>query len=213
MKLRRRELIEVKSNLEMTVRERGKVMTRRRGHNIWLNLGREYLAQLIAYTSFSPLTAERNDRVRYMGVGIGGTRQIAPSIANASPLGGAVPPNAYAGTNAQVDTDPTVTVLERPVRISGGTDPYPGLVGDTWLGQVQAPAQHPTATQTTFRRVFSQLEVSYGTYLTVPLSEIGLFTHAASPGVYNNTAIAYDTFDTLSKTDAFELEVAWTIRF
>lgn len=207
------ERIEVKSNLVLTVRDRGKIVTRRRGHNIWLNLGREYLAQLICYSSFSPLTTERDDRVRYMGVGIGGNRQIAPAVANASPLGGGTPPNAYAGTNTQSDTDPTVTVLERPVRISGGTDPYPGIVGDVWLGQVQAPAAHPTATQTEFRRVFTSTEISYGIYLSVPLSEIALFTGAASTGVYNNTAIAYDTFDTISKTNAFELEVAWTIRF
>lgn len=195
------------------MRERGKITKRSRGHNIWLNLGREYLAQLISYSSFSPLTPERDDRIRYMGLGIGGSRQIAPTVANSSPLGGASPPNAYAGTNAQVDTDPDVTTLERPVRLSGGTDPYPGLVGDEWLGQIQAPAAHPTATQTRFIRVFTQLEISYGIYLTVPLSEIALFTDAADPGVYNNTAIAYDTFDTLSKTDAFELEVNWTIRF
>lgn len=205
--------IEVKSNLTLIIRERGKIVTRRKGHNIWLNLGREFLAQLISYTSFAPLTPERDDRIRYMGLGIGGTRQIAPTVANASPLGGASPPNAYAGTNAQTDTDLLVTNLERPVRISGGTLAYPGDVLDVWLGQVQAPASHPTATQTTFRRVFTQAEVSYGIYTSVPLSEVALFTHAANPNVYNNTAIAYDTFDTVSKTGAFDLEVAWTIRF
>ena len=207
------EDLEVKSNLSIVARERGKIVARRDGHNIWLNLGREYLAQLIAYTSFTPLTPERNDRVRYMGLGIGGTRQIAPSVANAPPIGGGVPPNDYAGTNSQTDADPTVTRLERPVRVSGSTTAYPGQVGDVWLGQVQAPALHPTATQVTFSRLFTQTEVSYNTYLTIPLSEIMLFTSAASPGVYNNTGIAYDTFDTLSKTPAFELEVAWTVRF
>lgn len=205
--------IEVRSNLFLTARERGKIVARREGHNIWLNLGREYLAQLIAYASFTPLTPERNDRVRYMGLGIGGSRQIAPGVANASPLGGASPPNDYAGTNSQTDEDPTVTRLERPVRVSGSNTPYPGLAGDAWLGQVQAPATHPTATQVTFIRLFTQLDVSYGTYLSVPLSEVMLFTSAANPNVYNNTGIAYDTFDTLSKTLAFELEVAWTVRF
>lgn len=205
--------IEVHSNLELIVRERGKITARRRGHNIWLNLGREYLAQLIAYSSFSPLTPERDDRIRYMGLGIGSNRQIAPAVANSSPLGGSTAPNAYAGTNAQTDTDPDVTSLERPVRVSGGTTDYPGVVGDIWLGQVQAPATHPTATQTTFSRVFTQSEISYGIYLTVPLSEIMLFSDAADPGVYNNTGIAYDSFDTLSKTGAFDLQINWTIRF
>jgi hypothetical protein len=40
-----------------------------------------------------------------------------------------------------------------------------------------------------------------------------LFTSAASISVWNNTGVAYDTFDTISKTDAFDLEVSWTVRF
>lgn len=207
-RLRFNEEIEVKQNLFLTMRERGKIVERREGHNIWLNLGREYLASLIAYANFNPNTPERDDRIQYMGLGIGGTRQVAPAIANAAPIS---PP--YTGTNNQTDTDPTITTLERPVRISGSGSNYPGLAGDVWLGQVQAPATHATATEVTFVRLFTQVEVSYGSFLSVPLSEIGLFTSAADPGYYLNTIVAYDTFDTLSKTVAFELEVTWTIRF
>lgn len=202
--------VEAESNLELTLRERGKLVQapQRRVHNIWLNLGREYLAALITYSSFTPLTPERNDRIRYMGLGVGGSRQLAPGTANSPPIS-----TAYPGSNAQVDTDPNILRMERPVRVTGGSTAYPGAVADAWLGQVQAPAQHPTTTSTTFKRLFGLLEVSYLPFQSVPLSEVGLFTNAANPGIYNNTMIAYDTFDTLSKTDAFELEVAWTIRF
>jgi hypothetical protein len=72
---------------------------------------------------------------------------------------------------------------------------------------------HTTATETTFIRLFTQTEISYGSFLTVPLSEIMLFTNAADPENYLNNGVAYDTFDTLSKTVAFELQVEWTIRF
>lgn len=205
---RRHATIEVKQNVHLIARERGKIVARRDGHNIWVNLGREYLASLIAYSSFAPLTTERDDRIRYMGVGIGGTRQLALAVANAVPL-----VTAYPGSNAKTDTDPTVTTLERPVRVTGSTNPYPGLGGDAWIGQIQAPATHSTATEVTLKRLFTQLEVSYGTFLTVPLSEVGLFTAATSVSVYNNPLVAYDTFDTLSKTSAFELEVDWTVRF
>ena len=206
--MRREDIIEVKNNLILTARERGKIVARREGHNIWLNLGREYLASLIAYSSFSPLTPERNDRIQYMGVGIGGNRQLALSTANSNPL-----LTAYPGSNAQTDTDPTLVSLERPVRISGSSTPYPGLAGDVWLGQIQAPAVHATATEVTFSRLFSQTDVSYNPFLTVPLSEVMLFTSAASTAVYNGTGVAYDTFDTLSKTSAFDLEISWTVRF
>lgn len=210
MRMQKLGLVEAESNLELTLRERGKRIgaPQRRVHNIWLDLGREYLASMIAYSSFSPLTAERNDRVRYMGLGIGGSRQLAPGTAGSEPMS-----SSYPGSNVQTDTDTSVLRLERPVRLTGGSVAYPGVVTDTWLGQVQAPAQHPTPTSTTFRRLFGLLDISYLPFMTVPLSEVGLFTSAASPTVYNNTMVAYDTFDTLSKTDAFELEVVWTIRF
>ena len=126
--------IEVKQNLSLTMRERGKLVDRRVGHNIWLNLGREYLAQLISYSSFSPDVPERDDRVKYMGLGIGGTRQLAPATANNPPVS---PP--YTGVNSQTDLDPTITTIERPVRVSGGSSAYPDVSGDAWLGRIQAP--------------------------------------------------------------------------
>lgn len=203
--------VEVRSNLRLCLRERGKIIAKREGHNIWLNTGREYLAQLMALQSYVPDTPMRNDRIKYMGFGIGGTRQLATALANSPPMS-----VAYPGTNLQVDTDPTLTRLERPVRISGSTtgptDPY--SVADVWLATIQAPPIQTTATQITFRRIFAQTEISYGTFSSVPLSEIGLFTSQAQPlGQPYNVPVAYDTFDTLSKTGAFELELDWTVRF
>lgn len=211
VELRKRETIEVKSNLILTLRERGKLVQEVRGHNIWLDIGRTWLAQLIAYSSFSPLTPYTDFRIRYMGLGIGGTRQIAPAVANNPPLGGVG--GAYAGTNVYTDTDPGVTHLERPVRISGGTGAYPGAGSDVWLGQIASPPTFPTATSVNFQRLFTEPEVSYSSFLTVPLSEVALFHAGASETTYNNAPVAYDTFDTLSKTGAFALEVNWTVRF
>jgi len=203
--------IVVRSNLKLTMRERGKVAARREGHNIWLNLGREYLAHLIALASYGPDVPQEDHRIKYMGLGIGGTRQVAPGVANVPPMS-----VVYLGSNAQTDIDPLVQQLERPVRISGSTtgptDPY--SPSDVWLGTVQAPPIHATATEVTFVRVFTQTEVSYSSFISVPLSEIMLFTSNAIPiGEPHNTGVAYDTFDTLSKTGAFELEGEWTIRF
>lgn len=208
MNIRKAATVEVAQNLSLIVRQNGKITDRRDGHNIWLDLGREYLANLIAYSSFAPPTTYTDHRIRYMGLGVGGTRQVAPSVANNEPI-----LSAYPGGNTQTDTDPTVTRLERPVRITGSATlpPYDAL--DVWLGQVQAPATFPAATSVTFRRLFTELEISYTPYLSVPLSEIMLFTNAADPNRHDNTGVAYDTFDTLSKTSAFELEVSWTIRF
>jgi len=191
------------------MRERGKIVTLREGHNIWLNLGREYLASLISYSSFSPVTRETDAGLRYMGFGIGGTRQLLLGVANDPALLGAIHP----GTNAQTDTSPAVTRLERPVRLSGSSLPFPWDSADVWLGQVQAPPGHPLPTQTVLSRLFTQAELNYSPFLSVPVSECGLFTGTANPNVFNNTLVAYDTFDSMSKTAAFDLEVVWTIRF
>lgn len=203
------ETVEVKNNLKLIARERGKIVARREGHNIWLDIGREYLASVIALASYGPDVPQRNDRVKYMGFGIGGTRQIAPAMANVPPMS-----TAYPGANVQTDLDPEVIRLERPVRISGGTTPSPGGAGDVWLGTIQAPAIHTTPREVTFRRLFTQSEVSYSTFSSVPLSEVGLYTSLAVPiGTISNSPVAYDTFDTISKTGAFEIEVEWTVRF
>lgn len=199
--------IEVRTNLKITARERGKIVARREGHNIWLDLGGEYIAQLLSYAAFGPDTPVRDDRIKYMGLGIGGTRQLALPVANSAPLS-----LGYPGSNIQTDTDPTVTVLERPVRLTGGSSVPPYVGTDVWLGRVTAPPVFPTARSVTFSRLFMQTEISYAPYVTVPLSEIMLFTAAANINAYNNTGVAYDTFDTLSKTGAFDLEVDWTLR-
>lgn len=205
------ETVEVRNNLRLVVRERGKLVTVRDGHNIWVDLGREYLSKLVALTSYGPDTPERDDRIKYIGFGIGGSRQVAVGVANSPPMS-----TAYPGSNTQTDLDPAVTTLERPVRVSGTTttpsSPY--SPSDLWLGTVQAPAIHSTPTEVTFRRLFGQTELSYSSFTSVPLSEVGLFTSAAVPiGEPFNTLVAYDTFDTISKTGAFEIEVEWTVRF
>lgn len=200
--------IEIKQNLVITARERGKIVGRHESHNIFLDTGREWISKLIAFESFGPDVPQEDARIKYMGFGIGGTQQIAPGTANSTPIS---PP--YTGTNLQTDTDASVTVLERPVRISGSSSAYPGLAGDEWLGVIQAPAAHPDAKKTEFHRVFTESEVSYAPFISVPLSEIGLFNSSADEENFQNIAMAYDTFDTISKTTAVVIEVVWTFIF
>lgn len=198
--------IEVRSNLFLEMRDRGKLVGRREGHNIFLNYGRTWLSQVMAYKAFSPDVVEDTRRIRYMGLGIGGTRQIAPAFADTAPLTDYGPVGAF----TQTDTNPALVRLERPVRVSGATGA--ASPSDAWLGQVQAPPAHDTATSVTFRRLFTSTDVSYGGYASVPVSEVGLFLSDCDVAFPNNYCVAYDTFDTLSKTAAFELEVIWTLR-
>lgn len=212
-----------KSNLTLTLYERGKRVRWVKGHNIFLTLGRIWLPDAISYSALPagspppplPVTKTDSRGVRYMGVGIGGTRQDKPLVANAPPYS-----THYPGSNLQTDDDPEVTQLERPVRISSPIPAAPDLppwnANDVWLGQVAAPPSKPTPTSVRFQRLFSQSEISYGPFLSVPLSEIALFLHSDAATYVNqpnNPAIAYDTFDALSKTTAFSLYVEWELRF
>lgn len=204
-------------NLTITLRERGKIVARREGHNIWVNRGREVLVKLMSFQSYSPDTFQEELRPRYMGFGIGGSRQNALGIANVPPCS-----THYPGTNLQTDINAAVTALERPARISWVVDPpsppsgSPGSyvydAGDVWLRQV-TPAIHPLTTSILWSCSFTEADFSTTTFTAVPLSEIGLFLHGANPNVYNNPVVAYDTFDTITKTANFTMDVAWTVRF
>lgn len=216
------EDIIIRQNLSIVIRERGKIVGRRDGHNIFLNLGRMWMPRLVSYEDLpippavTPVTPADDRRIRYMAVGIGGTRQLMLPVANSPPLS-----THYPGTNIQTDTDPTATILERPVRLTSPTPSSPALppaydAGDVWLGQVQAPPDYPSDTSVTFKRLFTEDEISFGPFLTVPLCEILLLLHAADVNYTHrphNTGVAYDTYDPISKTTAFALEVSWTLRF
>jgi hypothetical protein len=195
-------------NIELDVRERGKIVQRERTHNIVTNIGRQMLAEVIVSDVAAPTITRHQDTViRYIGFGIGGNRQNS-SIANSAPFS-----VDYPGSNTQTDTDLTVTGLQRPVQVAAGL----------WVREIAAPATFPTATSVRFTAVFSETDINFGSYASVPLSEIGLFTSAADPSLPNGAAgaypgagglmTAYDTFNTIHKSGVFSIEVRWEYRF
>lgn len=233
--------ISVSSNVRLSLRPHvdGPIVEQREDHNIFLDYGREWISELIAldsgYTSF------RDDRIRYMAFGIGGTRQLVSSATIRTTWAGF--PNhwgyttpgdtttggygddgtAGSGDPTQTDSDPSVTGLEYPVQVES-SDYYDDIV---------APATFPEAGTVRFTAVLGYNQVSFGSATSVPLSEIGLFTESVTaqdlpplpsdrevtPPVPSNPPIgvrymvAYNTFDTLSKTSEFVLQVDWELRF
>lgn len=227
------------ANFTAIVRERGKIVPRycRQNHNIWVTLGREYLARVIA-----PNTAKDNhyaetppankEFLLYMGLGIGGTSQTHP-MAYQAPLSTDYPPATGAAPggegNLYTDSDLTVKNLERPVALSWGTS------DEVWLGEVNTPVTFPIATTLKLVRLFTTTDInqvlepgSPHNYTVVPVSEAGLFlsTQAAElarTSVYNASSpyiptsrqdcLAYNTFDPIPLTTAFEMELRWELRF
>jgi hypothetical protein len=75
--------------LSMVCRERGKIVpgTRRFGHNVWTLTGREHLSQLQSYSSYGPpAVGARNDRIRYIGFGVGSQPEVASVTSLVSPI-------------------------------------------------------------------------------------------------------------------------------
>ena len=197
-------------NIEIDVRERGKIVQRERTHNIVTNIGRQFLAEVIVSDVPAPtITRHQDTVVRYCGWGIGGNRQVSPSISDNPPFS-----TDYPGVNTQTDTDLTVSGLQRPVRVTAAP---------LWMREIAAPATFPSATSVRFVTSFSETDLNYGGYTSVPLSEIGLFSSAADPSLPNGASgvypgaggliLAYDTFNTINKTGLFSIEVRWEFRF
>lgn len=215
----RQRRFELHSNLVLTVRdERGKLVTKHRGRNIWMNTGRQLLSQLITATAFSPsIVPEASARPLYIGLGIGGERQSYMGYAASPPYS-----NYYPGTNSYSDRDARQNRLERPVRFSWvtgsptlPTGSYPSLTydaGDVFLRQIDAAPTMPTPTSVQFLCSIGLSDFSSDIFTAVPLSEIGLFSSLCSVNDYADAPLAYDTFPTIEKTGVFSMLVDWTIR-
>ena len=227
--LRLRELLGPEVNVSIVARENGKIVDRYEGHNIFLDTGREWLShQLCLHTIPSygvyawpptsggdPFYYSPHRLPRYMCFGIGGNKQFYPRTAFNNP-----PLNLYGAAPAftQTDTSAVVYALEAPVitSMNGHTVPEQGC---KWLGQIGIPS-FPGGSPGEFRftRVFLENELSEAPFDLVPLSEIGLFTDDPSPDypytkpTAPGNMIAYDTFNTISKTNAIAIQVDWTFR-
>lgn len=227
-----KDILEVKANVRIIARERGKKVPRlcRQSHNIWVNFGRQYLAEVIS-PSDGTFSAHYNDStarvVRYMGLGIGGDRQLI-DIASLYPTFD----TDYPGQNLYDDETLTRSYLERPVKVSGtaGVGASPGV----WMNSVTAPPTFSGSpvTNVEFDALFGNTDLHLsGAYPSVPVSEIGLFLaneqasrtseevydYLSSPSYINTSTrqklIAYNTFDTITKTSSVSLEVHWEIQF
>jgi hypothetical protein len=222
-----------KNNVSIIVRDRGKITARRDGHNILVEGGRVWLSKLMSLTSQDPDVGERDDRIKYVGFGIGGVGQGLPFLADNPPFSVDYPAGADPYTTNGHEYNPAfpflslsepIKTLERPIRITGGTNPYGSSPGtDQWLSDpTKFVVTHPTTTSTTFRLVVDLAggEIVYPPYDPTPLSEIGLFTSAATSsfdampaGTPFNELVAYHTFATIQINSSVSIEIAWTIQF
>jgi len=208
------EDLEVRSNLQITMYDRGKRKAHfQQTHNIIVYGGRTFIIENIAAAPFSGagFTRHQNTVVRYIGFGIGGTRQNS-SAASTAPLSSAYP-TGYPGSNLQTDVDRNVNKLERPVKATS----------TLWMKEVATPATFLSVSEVQWTATFGQLDVNISPFTSIPVSEVAMYKSSADPTLPNGAAgaypgaggqvLAYDTFDSLSKNAAFTAVVQWAWRF
>ena len=190
------ESIDLRANLEILVRERGKLKEHRLYHNIFPYVGLTWLSHLIS--------GDLSNYLSKTGAGIGGYKQSNP-IADVSPL--TVYPTI--GARSQTDTDMNVVWLERPVAISSAS--YPISQGDdVWL-KATTSTDYVAVNKTRLIFIFTEAEVSFSDFDIVPITELGLFTSDQDVLQRTNQLVAYKCFEPLNKTTVMEIEVRWTI--
>jgi hypothetical protein len=201
----------MKPNVFIRARRRGKLCYSWEGHNTWTAVGREYLASMLALASYGPDTpVVASSRIKYMQFGIGGVGQgtIPGAVDTGYPAGEdphATVGNTYDHAYPEV---PLIGTLERPVRFSGGTNPYDTAApGDVWLSTPALPkffVEHPSDTS-----------VSIKCFTEVPLAEAGLVVSgSADVNDAYNPVVAYVNFaEPLILMDEVEAEVTWVVSF
>ena len=187
-----KSVVEVKGWVSICLRERGKIVpgSRRDGHNIWTNTGREYLALLMSLRNVS--NTFRKDAIAYIGVGTGATLEDVNVLSLVNPI--AYEPSTYlaaleiAPTFPLTPTRTTVrykrTFTEDQITLS------PGTVNISEIGLFTNGS--PTALPTAY--AFGTRDVTYANRM------------AQAPS-------AYKTFEPVPKTAALQLEISWEIRF
>lgn len=217
----------MKMNVDIRHFRRGCLIEERHVHNTWVYNGRVYLAEIVGAFDWPPTTlADRKDRLKYVGLGIGGVGQH-PMVASA-PFPGRYSPGSdpLSTTGDQYrhdwpETNPGVlSTLEMPVRVTGGETDYPGAGSDVWLLQPPAADDQVWFTHQTLQELTVHAEVDcsageyiYGSFTQMPISEAGLFTDTADVNTPYNPVVAYLTFDTIIlDADSF-VEFIWHVRF
>jgi len=191
--------IAIHANVSLLLRERGKLVTTREGHNVFTFTGRNLLSKLLAWETVAGVDIPyTNRRVRWMGVGIGTQLEVTTVEGLNSPwkatdsdyLVGIQETTFPTSTSVRFTTEFGTTLISRP-------DPV--AVTEAGLFADVSPAK---LTGTGIRN--GTEDRGYG----------GDDSHTVlSPVSGISAPIAYKAFEPLTKTVDFTLTIRWDFRF
>lgn len=186
-----KSVIEVKGWVSLCLRERGKIVpgSRRDGHNIWTNTGREYLALLMSLTDGS--NTFRKDAIAYIGVGIGAQLEDVSVLNLVNPV--AYAPSAFL---AALEIAPTF-----PLTPTRTTVRYKRVFTEDEI------TLSPSTVNVSEMGLFTN-----GSPIAVPAYAFGT-RDTTYANRMSQAPAAYKTFEPVPKTNALQLEISWEIRF
>lgn len=187
-----RSVVEVKGWVSCLLRERGKIVpgSRREGHNIWTNTGREFLAMLMTYQP-NGSTAYRSDRIAYMGVGIGLQTEDASVVGLREPV-------SYAGSSFLAPVSHSLT--DFPLRPTRTTVRYSRIFAEDEI---------------TYGGVTSRLISELGLFTDGHQNSFaqGGRQVEQTSALLQSPAAYKAILEPIEKTTGLEFEIDWEIRF
>lgn len=220
-----KETIPIIANVRVRTLHKKRVVDQYKGHNIFLNVGRDWLIQQISLGTYPPVVGavipdprvapSLDRRVAFMGLGVGGREQTNPAdqawvIANVDPL----------ATFTQDDTDVTKTGLEVPVLWSAGVKYAKPIQSVTYSTPVGPAPGYRVWVKYTALWTVGEINSEYGGD-DVPITEAAMYPYL-DDGAGNfkefvladmkTTASSYENFRPVVKATDYELEVQWTYK-
>lgn len=179
----------IEGRFRLETREGGKRRATREGKNIWTLTGREYLSELIALSAQSPRTTFRDDRVAYVGMGIGAQPEVAdiPSL---------VEPITY---RTGLYLAPLDTPATFPTSGTSSTRTSVQFAREFGTNELSLG----TSVILTEAGLFTDGE---------PTADWDLSAIVLSDAAFDRAPVAYKTFEPITKTTQFTLRLVWEIR-
>jgi hypothetical protein len=210
------------ANVSIQQVDAGSVVRELEAHNVWTAVGREWLSRLISFSAIATNgtgTPEEDNRISGLALGIGGKLGDTPAsnatLAAHYPAGYDIHGTAGNTYDQEHPYGPEIQSLERPIRISGGTNPYnTASPSDVWVAS-GISTRYPDARSVCFYWDITcdTSSILYSDMTTAPISEFGLCTSAYSPTALFTPVVAYLSTSPFRINRSTVLHVSWSIRF
>lgn len=185
----------VEGRVHIETREGGKRRQVSEGKNIWTLTGREYLAELIARSARSGTsTTFRDDRVSYIGLGIGSQAEVA---------------------NIESLVDPVPYISAEFLAPTQTPALFPASGTGTPITSVQFVREFGTD-EISFGTIPSAVVLTEAGLFTDgnPDEDWSVeLLNTTFAGASGRAPVAYKTFEPITKTTSFTMRVIWEIRF